>query len=163
SAYAISLVDSAAQSVRRLPIALAPGERFDAVGFTPRGANYVVVVGRGAACPCRVVVRDAANGKGVGGGVIGATALDTCERDAGRRLARRLGRRRRIDLRRPSGDQFRRPPRRVGDLLDAGRTAPPSADQRRAGNRQHRRFGAHVPTGNRRGRPGRHGGRLTGR
>jgi hypothetical protein len=76
SARAIALVDSAAQSVRRVPVKLAPGERFDAVGFSPRGAFYVAVAGRGTGCPCRVIIFDAATGNIVGGAPLGATALE---------------------------------------------------------------------------------------
>jgi TIR domain len=84
SASAIALVDSAAHSARRLPIALSPGERFDAVGFSPRGAFYVAVVGQGTGCPCRVVVLDAATGAVVGGTRLGATRLEVAnERPVG--------------------------------------------------------------------------------
>ncbi len=70
------LVDSASRSVRRLPIPLAPGERFDALGSSPRGGSYVAAIGQGTGCPCRVVVFDATTGKVVGGAPLGATTLE---------------------------------------------------------------------------------------
>jgi len=76
SARTVVLVDSATHSVRRLPIALAPGERFDAVGFSPGGAAYVAVIGQGTGCPCRVVILDATSGTIVGGAQLGTTALE---------------------------------------------------------------------------------------
>ena len=75
SAQTVALVDSATRSVRRLPIPLATGERFDAVGFSPRGAYYVAVIGHGTACPCRAVILDATSGSVVGGAQLGSTAL----------------------------------------------------------------------------------------
>jgi hypothetical protein len=76
SARSVAFVDSASQSVHGVPIALSPRERFDAVGFSPRGASYVAVIGQGTGCPCRVVILDAANGNVVGGAPLGATALE---------------------------------------------------------------------------------------
>jgi hypothetical protein len=73
------LVDTASRSVRRLPIPLSPGERFDAIGSSPSGGSYVAVIGQGTGCPCRVVVFDATTGAVVGGARLGATTLEVAD------------------------------------------------------------------------------------
>ena len=82
SPHAIVMIDQNAPVERRLAMPLGPGEAIAAVGFDPSGARAIAIVATGGACPCRVVVLDAASGNVIGGVALGATALDGIPHEA---------------------------------------------------------------------------------
>ncbi len=81
SPQAIVMIDQNAHVERSLAVRLSPSEVIAAVGFDPSGARAIVIIATHDACPCRVVLLDAATGNVVGGVALGATALDHMPHD----------------------------------------------------------------------------------
>ena len=77
----IDTVDHVAHKISG--VSVGANEAIETVGFDPSGAHFVAVIANKStdACPCRVVILDAATGNVVGGVALGATALDHIPHD----------------------------------------------------------------------------------